>query len=144
MATITLDINAFRQMFPAFNSIVNYPDETLLMYFDMASNYVSIEDYGYLRGQSRTLALYLMLAHLLMIMDAIVAGNPLQAMTSASEGSVSIGLVPPPVKNNWQWWLASTAYGQQLLGLLSNIAVGGLYIGGDTVRAGFRKTNGAF
>ena len=144
MATITLDTNTFRQMFPAFNNDANYPDATLQLYFDMASNYVSDEDYGYLRGTSRTLALYLMLAHLLMIQDAITAGNPLQVMNSASEGSVSIGLVAPPVKNNWQWWLSATAYGQQLLSLLSSIAVGGLYIGGDTVRYGFRKTNGAF
>lgn len=144
MAAITLDIAAFRVQFPAFANVLTYPDATIQMYFDMSSNTISTNDVGYLRGMSRTLALYLMSCHLLKIADGIASGTPVQAMQSASEGSVSIGFITPPLKNRWQWWLSATPYGQQLLAMLEAIAVGGLYIGGSFNRAGFRKPNGSF
>lgn len=144
MTVIVLDIAAFRVQFPAYSNVTTYPNATIQMYFDMSTNYVSANDYGYLRGTSRTLVLYLMTAHLLAIAGAIAGGQPLQAMVSATEGSVSVSLVAPPIKNGWQWWLASTPYGQQLWALLSAQSVGGFYIGGACNRAGFRKPNGTF
>jgi len=144
MSTITLDIAAFRNQFQAFASIVNYPDATIQMYFDMSSNYVSTNNIGYLNGTSRVLALYLMTAHLLKIADGIASGNLVQATQNASEGSVSIGFATIPLKNQFQWWLSATQYGQQLLAMLSVFATGGLYVGGALNRAAMRKPNGSF
>jgi hypothetical protein len=144
MSVITLDIAVFRAQFPAFSNVTTYPDLTVQMYFDMSTNYVSDENAGYLRDSSRTLALYLMTAHLLAIATATNSGKPIQAIVSASEGSVSVSLAAPPVKSGWQWWLSSTPYGAQLWSLLSVKAVGGFYIGGALNRSGIRKPNGAF
>jgi len=144
MSIIILDIAAFRSQFPAFNNVVSYPDATIQMYYDMSSNFVSTNDVGYLNGTSRVLALYLMTAHLLKIADGIASGNLVQTTQSASEGSVSINFATIPLKNQWQWWLSATQYGQQLLAMLSVIATGGLYIGGSYNRAAMRKPNGSF
>lgn len=119
MSVLVLDIADFRAQFPAFSNTTTYPDVMIGMWFDMATNYISDEDTGVLNGSSRLLALYLMTAHLLAIQTAINNGQPLQAMQSVTEGSVSISLVPPPVRSMWKWWLASTPYGQQLSVLLS-------------------------
>lgn len=141
---IVLDKQAFRAQFPAYSNTATFTDVTVQMYFDMATNYVNADDAGFLRGSSRTLVLYLMTAHLLSISTAISAGQPLQALSGASEGSVSVTMVAPPAKNGWQWWLSSTPYGQQIWALLSAKSVGGFYIGGSLVRSGFRKTDGSF
>lgn len=144
MAVILLNIAAFRLQFPAFSNVTTFPDATIQMYFDMATNYASTNDYGFLRGTSRTLTLYLLTAHLLAISGAIAAGQPLQVMAGATEGSVSISFVPPPAKNGWQWWLSATPYGQQLWALLCAVSVGGFYVGGAYNRLAFRRPDGSF
>jgi hypothetical protein len=65
-------------------------------------------------------------------------------ITSATVGEVSVAKLAPPATNGWQWWLASTPYGQALWALLSVKAVGGFAIGGLPEREGFRKVGGVF
>lgn len=65
-------------------------------------------------------------------------------MTSASEGSVSVGMMAPPAKNGWQFWLSSTPYGVQLGALLGVASAGGVFIGGSEERAAFRKAGGVW
>lgn len=144
MSLLTLNITNFRLQFPQFADVTAWPDATIQMYFDMATSYVSNENAGYLRDAPRLLALYLMTAHLLAIADGINNDRPVQAYMNATEGTVSVGFVPPPAANGWQWWLSSTPYGQQLWALLLSKSVGGFYIGGEYNRAGFRRTNGGF
>lgn len=144
MTLLTIDIPVFRQQFPAFANGTSFPDVMVQMYFDMATNYVSNENIGFLRDNSRLLAIYLMTAHLLAIADGINTGKVVQPLINATEGTVSVGFAPPPFKDGWEWWLSATPYGQQLWALLSAKSTGGFYVGGANVRAGIRKPQGWF
>jgi hypothetical protein len=141
---ITLDIAAFRTLFTAFANTTTYPDATITMFWDTAANYVSNADYGELNSSSREYALQLMTAHLLALQAIVSRGQTPSMVNSSTIDKISVSLTVAPVKNQWQWWLNLTAYGQQLLALLQVKAVGGLYIGGLPERAAFRKVGGIF
>lgn len=146
MTTLTFDIPLFRQQFPQFASETTYPDALLQMYWDMAVCYISDQDYGFLSGSCRQLAINLMVAHLTVLsqLDAegdIVGGSLEQ---SATVDKVSVSLTPPPNKSQYSWWLSQTPYGQQLQALLSSKIAGGFYAGGLPERSAFRKVGGIF
>lgn len=146
MAQHTLDIAAFRAMFPAFADAIKYPDATLQMWWTMAIQYVNDYDSCLIEGDTLQLALNLMTAHLGRSFTLLSngSGNPSGVITGATEGSVSISMEAPPTKNMWQYWLATTPYGQQLLALLQSLVVGGFTIGGLPETAGFRRVYGVF
>ena len=147
MTTITLDPAAFRALFPQFADPVKWPDAALSIQFGAATGYVSADTYGDMPVAARTNALYLMTAHLLAL-GAIIAQNNYSGQVGVVQGAVvdhvQITLTPPPVKSQWQWWLNTTPYGAQLLGLLDAQAAGGFYVGGLPERAAFRKVGGIF
>jgi len=157
MATVTTspaynDAN-FRKMFPAFADTTVWPEEMLAMYWDMATDFISPAwcPCRILRGSSLQLALDLMCAQIAMLMnpnagdpDASGGGTTGGIVTNASIGAVSVGIAAPPTKDMWDYWLAQTPYGQQLLALLKLKAVGGFYVGGLPERLGFRKVGGTF
>lgn len=147
MTTFTFDIPRFRVEFPAFSNIVKYHDTLLQSDWDAATCYISNEDYGILHGDCRYHALSLMTAHLQALKD-IIATNGSQGVPglvqSASIDKVKVSLTPPPLKNQWSWWLSLTGYGQQLLALLQALSVGGLYIRGLPETLGFRRIGGVF
>lgn len=142
---LTFDVTLFRQQFPVFANATAYPDAMLQMYWDMAICYITdIGNYGWLQGDCRQLAINLMTAHLTAL-SVIVAGGQVPGLVqSATIDKVSVSLTPPPLKNQWQWWLSTTPYGQQLLALLQNRSVGGWYIGGRPELAAFRRVGGRF
>ena len=144
MTTIVFDIGKFRLQFPELASVIAYPDVMLQMYWDMATCYVSDEDYGCLSGSCRELALNFMTAHLTKIGTDTTVGEDPAFVSSATVDKVSVSTVPPPQKDQYEWWLSLTSYGQQLLALLKAKAVGGLYIGGSPEQAAFRKVGGYF
>lgn len=129
MATITFDVAAFRLQFPAFADPVAFPDATLQGYRDAATCYISADDYGYLNGDCRARALNLMTAHIAALSVIIAAGQTPGLVSGSTVDKISVTLTPPPVKDQWQWWLALTPYGQQLAALLAAKAVGGLFVG---------------
>ena len=145
MSTITLDPAAFRALFPQFADPVKWPDAALSIQFGAATGYVSADTYGDMPVAARTNALYLMTAHLLAL-GVIIAQNNYSGQVGVVQGAVvdhvQITLTPPPVKSQWQWWLNTTPYGAQLLGLLDAQAAGGFYVGGLPERAAFRKVGG--
>ena len=147
MSTITLDPAAFRALFPQFADAVKWPDAALSIQFGAATGYVSADTYGDMPVAARTNALYLMTAHLLAL-GVIIAQNNYSGQVGVVQGAVvdhvQITLTPPPVKSQWQWWLNTTPYGAQLLGLLEAQAAGGFYVGGLPERAAFRKVGGVF
>ena len=147
MTTITLDPAAFRALFPQFADPVKWPDAALSIQFGAATGYVSADTYGDMPVAARTSALYLMTAHLLAL-GVIIAQNNYSGQVGVVQGAVvdhvQITLTPPPVKSQWQWWLNTTPYGAQLLGLLDAQAAGGFYVGGLPERAAFRKVGGIF
>ena len=147
MTTITLDPAAFRALFPQFADATKWPDAALSIQYGAATGYVSADTYGDMPVAARTNALYLMTAHLLAL-GVIIAQNNYSGQVGVVQGAVvdhvQITLTPPPVKSQWQWWLNTTPYGAQLLGLLEAQAAGGFYVGGLPERAAFRKVGGVF
>lgn len=145
---------AFRQLFTAFSDTTKYPQATLQMYWDVASDYISTNDSpcNNLNGASLQLALDSMCAHLATLFtqddnNVMDGGSPGEAggiEVSASVGAVSVSNLPPPIKDAWDYWLNQTQYGKQLLALLAVKAVGGFYVGGLPERQGFRKAGGVF
>lgn len=144
MASFTFDVSAFRVSYPAFASDTSFPDATLEAYWDTACLYIKNDDYGYLNGDSRYKALTLMTAHLTAISVLVASGQSTSQAQSASVGQVSVSIVPPPNKNQFDWWLNATPYGQQLLVLLQMKSVGGMYIGGLPETSALRKAGGVF
>lgn len=144
-APIRFDPAKFREMFPEFADSVKYTDERLAKNFEMASCYVSPIPGKRLRENCHELALYLMTAHLTKLEDAIISGDSSGIVNSATVDKVSVSMTPPPVKNQYQWWLSLTGRGAELLALLRSKAAGGLYVGGlPPERAAFRKAGGVF
>lgn len=145
MAAHTFDVASFRAQFIEFANVATYPDAALTGYWDMGTNYISDVDSVYgLKDSSLQLALNLMTAHLAKSFSLLNAGQVSVVVAGSSEGSVSVSLVPPPVKNAWQWWLATTPYGAQLRALLSVLSTGLPYVGGGLERASFRKAGGVW
>ena len=144
MTTIVFNAALFRTQCPLYANVVSYPDATIENWWNIGSDYVSVEDYGYLSGNSRAFALNLMAAHLLYLSEKIASGAAMGQITSASEGSVSVGITPPPFKSMLQYWLGLTPFGQQLYALLSAKSTFGFYVGGSGVTGNIRNPNGTF
>lgn len=144
MAILTFDVALFRQQFPAFANMTTFPDAMLQMYWDMATCYISDEDYGWLNDGCRQLAINLMTAHLTALSVLIAEGDTPGIVNSATIDKVSVSLTPPPIPNQWRWWLNNTPYGAQLLSLLAANSVGGFYIGGLPELSAIRKVGGIF
>lgn len=149
MTTIVFNPAAFRAnpLFSPFSSAVVYTDPLLDAWFGIAREYISDENGGYnslaLSLPRQTLMLDLMVAHLLAL--GVQIGNvPSKPKTpglkqSATIDKISISLTPPPAKNQWQWWLSLTPYGQQLFALQQIATTGGAYYGGFSTRDSFRR-----
>lgn len=147
MGTITFNAATFRILFPQFADVTAFPDVKLQANFDLATGYVSPDTYGNMTTPVRAQALNLMTAHLLAL-GVIIAtggysGRP-GVVTSSSVGDVSVTVTPPPMRNQWRWWLNTTPYGAQLVALLEAQAAGGFFVGGLPERAAFRKVGGVF
>ncbi len=144
MTTIVLDIAAFRVAIPQYADETTYPDSIITNRWAEATCYISDSSYGRLSITCRTLAIQYMTAHLINLSDLIDSGAAPGQVVSAGEDGVSVSLTPPPNRNQWQWWLGLTPWGQRLNSLLANAYVGGLYIGGSRERTGFRKIGSRF
>ena len=140
---------AFRALFPAFANMTTYPQATLQAWWDVATAYISDVNGGcYAGGMSlkqQTLALNQMTAHLVALNAIIAAGQQPAILVAAGIDKINVTIEPPPAKNMWQYWLATTPYGQQLLALLQLAGAGGLYVSNAIpARAGFGGGNGFF
>lgn len=143
----TLDIPAFRLLFPAFSNDTLFPDSLLNAQYAAATMYISANDNfcGGLNGARLDFALQLLTAHLLASFDLIRNGETTSGLTTgATVDKVSVTMEAPPATNAWQFWLASTPYGMQLWAFLFGRAVGGWSVGGLPERRGFRKIGGTF
>lgn len=136
-ATYTYNDADFREIFPALDNPTLYPAKILQMYWDQAGTIIKNTTYGFLAQQSGAMPMNLMTAHLAAIGRLIASGQSPSLPSAATIDKVSVTLVPPPTKDMFDWWLATTPYGQQLLAMLSMAAVGGLYAPGSLGRQGF-------
>lgn len=139
-----LDIPQFRIDYPEFESPIKYPDELLERTFSNSDCYIDNYNYGWLSGDCRYKALTLMTAHLLHLASFIPINQVPGLMQGATIDKISVSLTPPPLPNQFQWWVALTPYGQQLLAMLQVKSVGGFYIGGLPEKSAFRKVGGIF
>lgn len=152
MAAHTFDPAAFRLLFPAFADTNKYPDTVLSGYFSWATIYVDKNDNCFLSGDALQMALNLMTAHIAYLMTQAggtaatggLGGGVGGVLTAASIDKVSVTVAAPPTRDGWEYWLASSPYGQQLWAMLLGLSVGGVYIGGLPERRGFRKVYGTF
>lgn len=144
MAQVTPVIADFRTLFPQFANVVTYPDSLITAYFGIAECYIANEANPCLSDACLLHAIYLMTAHLLAIQDLANAGKTPGFVTSATVGSVSVSVQPPPQTDQWQWWLSLTPYGQQLLAMFQVAGAAGIYAGSLPERAAFRKVGGTF
>lgn len=137
MATvITLTVDQFRTDFPEFADTVKYTDQSLSGFINQATCYISTSNiHGPLRDESRKLGIELMTAHLQTIQDRILSGQTSTGQIAATSiDSVSVSLVAPPNRTQFQYWLGLTPYGQRYLALLSAKAPAGFYFGGSNQR----------
>lgn len=128
MAVVTLDISEFRTLYPQFADSVTYTDAEITAQFDIACTLINNTEQSYIpymppRIVMRKRMLYAAVCHLLTLsgQGAEQTGN----ITSASQGSVSVGFTP--VKGNSypaQWW-CQTKCGQLVWMLLTPYRVGG-------------------
>lgn len=137
MTTLFFNPETFRGLFPAFVDSVQYPDNILQIYWDTATAYAS--DTVYCNNRSfklsqQTLALNLMTAHVATLSQGAATGQMTGVITASSIDKISVTLAPPPVPNQWRYWLNQTPYGAQLLALYEVASVGGFFVGGRAVR----------
>lgn len=136
---LTFDYDVFIAQVPAYSNITDYPEATLQAYWDTAIFYISdIVNCGSVTCEKRQYAINLMVAHLVYIAGLVATGQVPGLVQDATIDKVHVALTPPPLRNQWQWWLSLSPYGQQLYALLQVNSVGGYYIGGSPVLAGFR------
>lgn len=143
MGYISFNSCNFRAQFSAYADVTAFPDAVLNGNFTIATVYITNRTGGcYCGGLTplqQTQALYLMTAHLLALNALIASGQTPGILTAATIDKISVTIEPPPAANQWQYWLQTTPYGQQLLALLLLAGVGGIYATtGAPGRAGFR------
>lgn len=141
----TIDVNAFRSMFPVFASTTKYPDAVIEMFYAVATEFIPPYDvWCGLNGSTLDLALYCLTAHLLFEFNLQGRNQTGKVLTGATIDKVTVAMLAPPVKNGWDFWLNQSPYGQQLLALLSVKSAGGFSVGGAPERAAFRRAGGRF
>lgn len=149
MTTPVYNDGLFRLQFPAFADAALFPSQVLSSWWAMGAAYISTNNPGCAWTDAQAqLGNDLMAAHLAQIFTNInnagSGGTLTGPVQSGTEGSVTVAMVPPPVKSAFGYWLAGTAYGQQLRALLQAVAGVGLYVGGSLERAAFRGAGGVW
>ena len=138
-ALLTYNDAAFRAQCPAYASPSQFPEPTLQAFWTGATYYVSnVGNFGSLQGAARQYALNLMTAHLVYISQLVAQGQVPYVLAASTIDKVQVTAVQVPIKNQWQWWMLVSPYGQQLWAQLQTQSVGGFYIGGSPTITAFR------
>ena len=136
---MTFDLAKFRLVYPQFNTTA---DALVLALAEQAECYLP-------RGCESCLdqLVMLLVAHMLSIRTASGAGGGL-AITSASEGGISVSLAMPANADARGQWLNITPFGQQYAALAARCGKGkaaaGLFLGGYPEGDAFRRVYGVF
>ena len=134
---LTFNYTQFIALVPEYSDTTCYPEATLQAFWNSAINYVDDYNWGEVNNDKRQYALNLMTAHVIYISNLAKERTVPYLMQTANIDKVNVSLTPPPLKNQWQWWLSISPWGQQLFALLQGASVGGNYIGGSAVLQGF-------
>jgi hypothetical protein len=133
-SVILFDYSVFQIEIPQY---ADYSESSVEIFWEIGTAYVSRLNSGYMTYKVRQYALNLMCAHLIYINNLISQKQTPTITTSATVDKVSVGLVPPPAASQFEYWLGTSPYGQQLLALLDVNSVGGFYFGGSSVLSDF-------
>ncbi len=138
---VVFDVSEFREFYPQFADPVKYTDARLQGMFDTANAYLcallkSPCDLPYCPDKGivvRKIALYALMCHLLTMADRAQTGQS-GPVTSATEGSVSVGFAGPmqyDTKNPWSFF-GLTPCGEAFWTLISPYRIanmaGGMYV----------------
>ncbi len=130
MTWLTFNYATFIQYYVEFNNPATWPEATLQLYWNEATTYISNDTTQTTLTQAQLYrAVNLMTAHLARLNSVAATGGSTQLVQGSTVDKVSVQLTPPPERNQWQWWLNQTPYGQMLLALLQVQAVGGFFVG---------------
>lgn len=144
MTQVTFDVTQFRAQYPQFADPLKFPDAQLQNNWDLATCYMTPENYGILQDGCRQKALNMLTAHITALSLQYNMGEITAVLQSAGIDKVNINTVAPPIRNALDYWLYQTAYGQQLLALLKALTVGGMYLGSVPELAAYRRVAGVF
>ena len=144
MTQVAFDPVLFRKQFPAFEDESLFPDDCLLIYFDMATCYISDQTNDILDEKCLTLLINLLTAHLTFISIEVAAGGDTTLVESATIDDVMVKSAIPDVDDPFTWWILQTPYGKQYDTLLGTIIAGGFYAGGSFDLQAFRGSTGHF
>lgn len=142
MSVYQFDVTQFRTLYPAFANVGAFPTATLQQFWYNALSYIEPYPTPNLYGYRRLQAINLMTAHLVALSVLIAAGQTPGIVSGATIDKISVTLDPPPKPNQFQWWLNTTPYGQQLLAILQVNSTSGFYVGGSPQIGAFRGASG--
>ena len=128
MATVVFNPDEFKGINPQF---ADFTDEQLLFSFNVACELVdnsesSTVPYSPPQVPTRKNLLYLLVCHLC---ELKIRGGHVGSMTSASEGSVSVGFAAPASSNGQ--WFNQTQCGATAWQLMAPYRLGGRLYAGD-------------
>lgn len=149
------DDDLFRLQFPEFSNTTSYPESVISLYWDIAQSFTQLDGSPCytINGDCYMVTMNYLTAHVMTVSrpnpPAGAGGGSVPSggggfTTGATVGEVTVNKLAPPAADGWEWWLASTPYGQALWALLSLKSVGGFSVGGLPEREGFRKIGGIF
>lgn len=129
--SVNVTYAGFVSMFPEFADQSVYPAATVNSFIVQAKCYITPNNVGMMVGESRELAIYLMVAHLLTLNSYILSGNTSGVIiTNSSIGDVSVSGTPPASRDMLEQWYGYTIYGVRLKALLDSFVGMGMYLQG--------------
>lgn len=143
MSDVVVSLDGFYAEYPEFNT------ETYKTIcpsaFRQAKNFITVHNCGVLKNERRVIAIYLLTAHLSVLRlksqtetssgGASAGSGSAGLVASASVGEVSVSYQQIPATNDmFDYWLATTPYGQELLAMLNMLSSIPFYIGGSLER----------
>lgn len=141
---VIYDDDKFRQFFQEFKDAVKYPQALIEGYWAQANCIFDDEGNPLFKACDAWLVVANLTAHMMAIAMKAAKGRQVGFKSSSTIDKVSISMLPPPVKDQFSWWLSSTPYGAMLAALLEAASVGGFFFGGINERGSFRKGGGGF
>lgn len=130
-----------REAFPEFSSPEQFPDAMIQNNITQAGCYVSTANSGDIDFNCRTLMIELVACHLIALSYAMqeqangsgTTGGIVGQISRATIGEVTVSVAVPANKNELQYWLNQTLYGQRFLALV-RAKVSPIYYGGSWQR----------
>lgn len=145
MATLAIDIAAFRAQFSGQFPDPPLTDDNIQIFWDIAICYISDIDEGALQGDCRRKAINYVVAHLITLNDKAAAGQAPGFIQSASIDKISVSVQSFENKTQFAWWMNQTIFGQAAYAMLQAKGAGGGYaVSGSNELGAFRRAEGLF